>query len=101
CYERAAPNPILECLRITFAAHDANCKLPQRSHVCVKEKARHTTNRSPKHVGAKAYSRQPIKVIQQAGGKQRMQLAQENDLPALAFHDRTKRPQRRVSCSLS
>src|SRR5262249_27272708 len=37
----------------------------------------------------------------QAGRKQRMQLAQENYLPAFAFHGGTKRLQFRISCELS
>ena len=43
-YERTPPNPILKCLRVTFAAHYANCKLPERPYVCVKEKPRHAAD---------------------------------------------------------
>ena len=68
-YERSPPDPILKCLRVTFAAHDAHCKLPERPHVCVKEKPRHAADRSPKHVGPKTDSRQSIKVVQQTGRK--------------------------------
>src|SRR5690242_7054434 len=89
------------CPRITLATHDAHRKLPQCSYVCVKEKARHSPDRRPKHVRSEPNSRQSIKVIQQAGGKKRMQLAQKDDFPAFAFHGRTKRAQHRVSCELS
>jgi len=43
-YERTPPNPILKRSRVTFAAHDAHCKLPERPYVCVKEEPRHSAD---------------------------------------------------------
>jgi len=83
-----------------FAAHDAHCKLPQRSDVCVKEKARHTTDRGPKHVGAKRISRQPIKNNSADWWETTMQLAQ-GMIFQLSRSTADRVPQRRVSRELS
>src|SRR4029077_8922580 len=92
-HKRASPYPILNHARITFAPHNAHCKLTQGAGVNVQKKTRRPSDRRPKHVGAKRDSCNAVKIIQQARWEKWMQLTQQNNLPAFAFYRRPQRTQ--------
>ena len=96
-HKRASPYPVLNHARITFPAHNSNCKLTQRAGINVQKKTRRPPDRCPKHVAAKRDSRYAVKIIQQARWEKWMQLTQQNNLPALAFYCRPQCAQGRVT----